>query len=204
MFIVSLFIGEKLKRVDLFSFVQQTCAMPLVCSNPLDIVWKERHVCDYCKTKGSDVKTTYTAEIWWGIQACQTHADWARRDIRAWWEKQGWIRIDDVFKLCPEIAAIPEKTVRWVDYTKHSRDDGSIPRSTVGEMVFLRKCMDYRMPVYTHGVYHGHAFIDLPELALSGVSQECIERLQTKINAGFYKDDFDAYLLAKEQEDSSS
>jgi hypothetical protein len=174
--------------------------MPLVCYTPLDLLTKTVHACDYCMSKGSDVKTIYAAEMWAGIQACETHAEWARRDVRAWWHSQGWVLIEHVLELCPEIAAIPEKTVVWVHYTKQSRDDGSIPRSTVGEMVFLRKSMDYRMPVYTHGVYHGHAFIHLDELQKLGVSRECIERLEAKISTGFYKDEFEAYLLALEKE----
>jgi hypothetical protein len=163
------------------------------------------HECHYCAHKGSDVKTIYA--LWWvaGINGCEAHLAWARRDVRAWWHKEGWVLIEDMLELFPEIAAIPSGAVVWKHLDGKKRGGGSIPRSAAGQMVHLseafKECM---IPVDTNGVYEEHTFIHIHELQLSGVSHDCIIRLQSKLKTGFYKDDFDAYTAAAKEELAAS
>jgi len=125
--------------------------------------------------------------------------------MRAWWQKQGLVLIEDVFELCPEIAAIPAYSVVWNDALGRTRGDGgSIQRSSVGQMAFLYNSGGaFIIPIDTHNTYHGHAKIYLHELQLSGVSLDCIERLQAHLVTGFYQDEFEAHATAAAEQEQS-
>jgi len=167
-----------------------------VCAIPQNLATKPVYACDYCFSKGSDVKTLHTADLWTGIQACGKHAAWGKRDLRAWWQKHGMVLIEDVLEFCPEIAALPAKSVLWKDAMGRPRDGGSIPRSSVGEKVFLYTSGgSFLMPVDTHNTNHGHVPMYLAELQLP-----CVSKLQAKLKQGFYHAESEAHALAADEE----
>jgi len=69
---------------------------PLVC---------RRWTCDYCGMPTSHEVHASTYQF--GILACFNHADWAKRDVQAWWHGQGVVLVSDFCVAFPALAAVP-------------------------------------------------------------------------------------------------
>jgi len=148
--------------------------------------------CDYClaASNGSLEALAYMH----GIKACAAHMGWAARDIAAYFHKHELVNMDDFLARFPLIGDVSIKV---------PRSDGSI---TEGAKVlpFERTAFRFvRRTATGHWVIRvGWATADEPmnkeikvaDLALSGIE---VEPIMAVLESGFYKEQYDAHVVAK-------